>query len=99
MPADGPFLPAVPRCGPGGNTMPTQFMGPSLGSISEYIKNLVAPSTWAGYQLAWFLWLSFLNSIQEPTGSFSEGLILLFLDYLFIKKYSMSYVQKTLSGI
>lgn len=79
--------------------MSTQFMGPGLRPISDYIINSVAPSTWAGYQSAWFLYLKFLNLIHEPMGSFSESLILQFLSFLFAQRYSWSYVQKTLSGI
>ena len=74
-------------------------MGPNLMPISEYITNSVAPSTMAGYQSAWFMWLSFLSSAQEPMGSFSESLVLLFLQSLFLRNYSWSYVQKTLAGV
>lgn len=65
--------------------MSSQIMGSGLKPISEYIRNSVAPSTLAGYQSAWLLWLSFLNSIREPAGSFSENLVLLFLNFHSIK--------------
>lgn len=79
--------------------MSSHIMGSDLRPISEYIENSIAPSTLAGYQSAWLFWLSFLNSIRAPAGSFLESLVLLFLNGLFEKGYSWSYVQRTLSGI
>lgn len=67
-------------------------MGSYLVLITDSIKNSLAPTTWPRYQSAWLLWLSFLNSLQEPSDSFSEGFVLLLLNFLFCKHYSWAYV-------
>lgn len=69
-----------------------------LNQVMANVQNSIAPSTMAGYQSAWWLWVSFLKAYGVSTDFVSEGLILLFLDSLFNKDYLWSHVNN-ISGI
>lgn len=75
--------------------------GTPLGNnlISENIKNSLAPSTWHGYKMAWFSWLTFFNINQIMGSSLSEDIALSFLTTLTEKDFSWSHINKILRGV
>lgn len=79
--------------------VPIPSLGLDLTLIEDNIINSVASATMAGYRSAWFLWLTFLDSLSEKHCAFSEKLIILLLNHLFLQIYSWPHVNKVMSGI
>lgn len=67
--------------------------------MSANIQRSIAKSTWLSYMSSWMLQLSFLGANDLDLSSFSEQIVLLFLNSLMAKCYSWSHINTILAGV